>query len=186
MSSIPCSRRLVLAGAVAALVPMRDALAQAGGADWMAMVRAHHALIARSFEELLGDPGRTFLARDRLIQAIGYQLTAHSVAEENVIYPALAMAGMESPSDKLYLDQAHAKVMNAQMALNARTKRESPDWLAPARALQAAVMRHAIEDEERSLYPQLVQKLSPEQNAFIADSYRRQFASIEPPRGLPA
>jgi hemerythrin superfamily protein len=147
------------------------------------MIQAHHALIAKSFDELLASQRRTYAARDRLIRAIGYQLTAHSVAEENVIYPAIAMAGMTADSDKLYLDQSHAKVMNAQLELAARANRTGNDWMQPAQALQAAVLKHAKEDEEGRLYPQLKQKLSPEQNALLTAGYAREFASVRPVRG---
>ncbi len=176
------SRRLVVAGAAAAaLLPLRQALAQTAAAqgDWLAMIKAHHALIAKSFDALMASEKRTYLQRDRLIRAIGYQLTAHSVAEENIIYPALAMAGMTSDSDRLYLDQAHAKVMNAQMELAATTNREGRDWMAPAKALQAAVLKHAKEDEEGRLYPQLQQKLDAAMNRMLTAGYQREFASVK-------
>jgi len=179
------SRRLLLAGAGAALLPLQHAVAQTAAAkgDWLAMVKAQHALIAKSFEQLLASQNRTYLQRDRMIRAIGYQLTAHSVAEENILYPALAMAGMTTDSDKLYLDQAHAKVMNAQMEMAARANREGQAWLEPARALQAAVLKHAKEDEEGRLYPQLQQKLGAEQNAMLTAGFTREFASVKPVRG---
>lgn len=178
------SRRVLMAGAAAALLPLREAVAQTAAAkgDWLSMIKAHHALIAKSFEQLMASDKRTYLQRDRLIRAIGYQLTAHSVAEENVIYPALAMAGMTSESDKLYLDQAHAKVMNAQMELAARANREGRDWMAPAQALQAAVLQHAKEDEEGRLYPQLQQKLDAAMNKMLTAGYQREFASVKPVR----
>jgi hemerythrin superfamily protein len=176
--------RRVLIGSAAALLPLQQAVAQTAAAkgDWLAMIQTHHAMIAKSFEQLLASTGRTYLQRDRLIALIGYQLTAHSVAEENVIYPALAMAGMTTDSDKLYLDQSHAKVMNAQMELAARTTREGTAWMEPAKALQAAVLKHAKEDEEGRLYPQLRQKLSPEQNAMLTAGYQREFSSVRPRR----
>ncbi|HEY8357559.1 MAG TPA: hemerythrin domain-containing protein, partial [Ramlibacter sp.] len=170
----------------AALVPLQHAVAQTAAAkgDWFAMIQAHHLMIAKSFEQLLASGNRTYLQRDRLIAAIGYQLTAHSVAEENVIYPALAMGGMTAESDKLYLDQAHAKVMNAQLELAAKANREGGAWMEPARALQAAVLKHAKEDEEGRIYPQLKAKLSPEQNALLTAGYQREFASVQRKRGI--
>ena len=177
------SRRFLVTSA-AALLPLQHAVAQtaAGRGDWLAMIQAHHAMIARSFEDLMASQSRTYLQRDRLIARIGYQLTAHSVAEENIIYPALAMAGMTSDSDKLYLDQSHAKVMNAQLELAAHANRTGGQWMEPARALQAAVLKHAKEDEEGRLYPQLKQKLSAEQNALLTAGYAREFASVRPKR----
>jgi hemerythrin superfamily protein len=175
------SRRLLVASA-AALLPLQHAVAQTAAArgDWFAMIQAHHAMIAKSFDALMASQSRTYLQRDRMIAMIGYQLTAHSVAEENIIYPALAMAGMTAESDKLYMDQSHAKVMNAQLELAAKANRSGTAWMEPARMLQAAVLKHAKEDEEASLYPQLKQKLSPEQNALLTAGYMREFASVRP------
>ena len=58
--------------------------------DWLKMIEAHHAMLERAFDELIeggADPGR----RPLLYKRLCYLLTAHSVAEENAIYPALAM-----------------------------------------------------------------------------------------------
>jgi len=181
MDAISTPRRLVLLGAAAALVPLRQSLAQtaAAGGDWLAMIQGHHALIARSFDKLLASDRATYLARDQLVRAIGYQLTAHSVAEENIVYPMLAMTGLTGESDKLYLDQAHAKVMNAQLELQARLK-ERGDWRKPATALRDAVLKHAKVDEEGRLYPELRAKLDPASNAMVTAGYQREFASVKP------
>jgi hemerythrin superfamily protein len=178
-------RRLLLAGAAAALLPLREAVAQAAssGGDWLSMIQAHHALVAKSFDRLMASEKSTYLRREQLVRLIGYQLTAHSVAEENVIYPAIAMAGMTTDSDKLYLDQAHAKVMNAQLELQARMK-DKGNWMEPARALRDAVLRHAKEDEEGRLYPQLRSKLDASQNALLTAGYQREFASVRPARAV--
>jgi hypothetical protein len=181
-------RRALIAGGAAmatALMPLRESVAQTAAArgDWLAMIKAHHVLIARSFEQLLGNDRRTYLQRDRLVRLIGYQLTAHSVAEENVIYPALARAGMVTESDKLYLDQAHAKVMNAQMELATLARRESDEWRAPAQALQQAVLRHAQGDEEGNYYPKLHQQLDAATNALLTAGYQREFSSVKVLRG---
>ncbi len=182
MSAPALSRRLVIAGAAAALLPMREAIAQVrGGGDWLPMVRAHHQLIARSLQELVASTDRNFLQRDRLVRTVGYQLSAHSLAEENAIYPALAMAGMKTASDRLYLDQGHAKVINAQLDLAVRLNREGRDWTEHAQALLASVMRHVVEDEERDLFPQLHRRLNAQQNAVIGQTYAREFDLVRDP-----
>ncbi|MDB5750472.1 MAG: hypothetical protein JWP65_893 [Ramlibacter sp.] len=178
------SRRSIMVAA-AALLSLQRAAAQSAAArgDWFATIKAHDAMIAKSFEALMTSERRTQLQRERLIAVTGYQLTAHSVAEENVIYPALAMVGMTAESDRLYLDQAHAKVMNGQLELAVGTNRAGSTWTEPARALQTAVLEHAKEDEAAQLYPQLQQKLTPEQNALLTAGYQREFASVKPRRG---
>lgn len=189
MNPTPIARRTLFAGAAAAaaaLLPLQQAVAQTAAAkgDWMAMVKLQHQLVAKTLEELIASAQRTYTARDRLIDRLGYQLTAHSVAEENALYPALAANGMVSESDKLYLDQAHAKVMNAQLELLAKATR-TPDgaWVESARALQAAVMTHAEQDEEANLYPKLHSALDTQKNALLTQLFAREFATVKPRRG---
>lgn len=179
MLDLPTNRRVVLATA-AALLPMRQAVAQtaAAGGDWLAMIKAHHELVAKTFDKILASGKSTYLSRENMVKTLGYELTAHSVGEENVIYPALAMSGLVSESDKLYLDQAHAKVMNAQLEMQAQLK-DKGNWMDATRQLQAAVLRHAKEDEEGSLYPQLRAKLDPAMNAMLGAKYQREFGSVK-------
>lgn len=132
---------------------------------------------------MLESGGRTFLRRETMERKLDYLLTAHSVAEENVLYPALARAGLASESDRLYLDQAHAKVMNAGLQLLAA--KEEAEWFQKVRDLRAAVLKHAKEDEEANLYPKLQAMLEKDANARLAQMYRREFGMVKPDRKLP-
>ncbi len=180
MQTTDTNRRSLLVGAAAsaALLPFRNAIAQteAAGGDWMAMIKAHHALIAKSFDDILAKPGKPSMAA---LKKLAYQLTAHSVAEENVIYPALAMNGMTSESDKLYLDQAHAKVGNAEIDMDAMTGADPATLIDKIKTLQTAVLKHAKEDEEADIFPKLQQKLNPKQNAMLTAEYKKQYASVK-------
>jgi len=175
-------RRQAIVGAAAALslLPLREAVAQtaARGGDWLAMIKAHHALVSTTLDAMLASGNTLFERRRRMQRTLAYQMTAHSVAEENVIYPALAIAGLISESDKLYLDQAHTKVMNAQLELT-NLKDESA-WLEKVRALQAAVLKHAKEDEEGTIYPRLHQQMDAQRNAVLTAAYAREFGSVKP------
>jgi len=175
-------RHLMVATAVgaAAFGSMRDAVSQtaAAGGDWLAMVKAHHLLVSKTFDQLVESQGKLYSRRDRLKRLLSYQLTAHSVAEENVIYPALAQQGLVSESDKLYLDQAHAKVMNA--AIDMDDARTDAGWYEKVNALRTAVLQHAKEDEEGRLYPPLHQKLDAAMNAKLTQAYQLEFASVKP------
>lgn len=186
LSHDPVRRHLFIgAAAAAALLPLQQAVAQtaARGGDWLAMVKAQHEMIEKTFGELMDSTDKTFLRRQRLQRTLAFQLTAHSVAEENVLYPALARSGMLTASDKLYLDQAHAKVMNAELELTA--VQNSDTWLQKVGALQAAVLQHAKQDEEATYYPQLQQKLDAATNATLTAAYLREFSSVHPEKGLP-
>lgn len=194
MTTTPASssRRhaLFTAGAAAAaLLPMHeDAFAQPmrAGGDWLAMVKAQHKLIAATFDKLLASGGSTYLQQRRLQDLLSYQLTAHSVAEENVLYPKIAEKGLVPESDKLYLDQAHAKVMNAQLEMMLLHKQGDPGWLDAARRLQTAVLTHAQQDEEGQVYPKLQSMLSAQENAELGMLFQREFATVRPRRAKAA
>ncbi|HLL18735.1 MAG TPA: hemerythrin domain-containing protein [Rubrivivax sp.] len=177
---IPRRQAVIGAAAALSLLPLREAVAQtsARGGDWLAMVKAHHALVAKTFDAMLASGNTLFERRRRMQRTLAYQLTAHSVAEENVIYPALATAGLVSESDKLYLDQAHTKVMNAQLELSSLN--EQGPWMEKVRVLQAAVLKHAKEDEEGTIFPKLHQQLDAQKNAVLTAAYAREFASVKP------
>ena len=185
MTITPFPRRTMLLGAAAAaLLPMQQAVAQTSlaGGDWFQMVQAHHALIAQTLEEVVGSGEASGSRRARSLNKLAYQLTAHSVAEENVLYPALAMNGMTKESDMLYIDQSHAKVLNAEIDMAAAMNSPGSAWLDKAKALQAAILKHAKEDEEASLYPRLQQAGGPSLQTRLTMLYQSQFSSVRPSR----
>ncbi len=179
------SRRTLVVGsaAVATLFSSRPVLAQrtaamGEGSDWFTSVQTQHAMIAKSFDALLAT--KSGPPKASLLKAIAYQLTAHSTAEENVLYPLIAQNGMQADADKLYLDQAHAKILNAEIDMNALLNQSGDSWKDAARTLQQAVLKHAKEDEEGNYYPQLRQKLSPTQTSIVSSQFKVQFASVRP------
>ena len=155
--------------------PERQTEAMQG--DWLKMIRAHHAMLERAFDELI-DGGADLAQRPLLYKRLCYLLTAHSVAEENVVYPALAMFGLQSESDRLYLDQAHAKVMNAM--LDMADDKLGDAWLERAQELRTAVLTHAKDDEEGDLYPRLASALDLSTASKLSIGYRREFLAVKP------
>lgn len=183
MADMEISRRALGAGVVgvAALASMQQAVAQtaAMGGTWMDMIKAHHAQIAETFEQLLAARGPA--AEMPLLKKLGYQLTAHATGEELSIYPALALHGMQAGSDKLYIEQAHAKVGTTELDnMMKMSKASDPAFKGKVRALQAAVLQHAKGDEEADLYPKLMAALSPEENRMVTTAYKQHFDSVRP------
>ena len=148
---------------------------EAAKEDWLGLVKAHHQMLERAFDELIA---ADLAERPALYKRLAYLLTAHSVAEENAIYPALAMHGLQSDSDRLYLDQAHAKVMNAM--LDMADDRLGDAWLQRAAELRSAVLAHAKQDEEGDLYPQLVAMIDLPTATKLSIAYRREFLAVKP------
>ncbi len=145
--------------------------------DWLGLVKAHHDMLERAFDELI-DGGSDPARRPVLYKRLAYLLTAHSVAEENAIYPALAMCGLQSESDRLYLDQAHAKVMNAM--LDMADDKLGDAWLQRVLELRSAVLAHARQDEEGDLYPRLVAAIDAPTATKLGVAYRREFLAVQP------
>jgi len=145
--------------------------------DWLGLVKAHHQMLERAFDELIEAEGN-LAQRPILYKRLAYLLTAHSVAEENAIYPALAMHGLQSESDRLYLDQAHAKVMNAM--LDMADDKLGDSWLQRAAELRSAVLTHAKQDEEGDLYPRLVAAIDLPTATKLSVAYRREFLTVKP------
>jgi len=177
MDNLNISRRTLgvgLAGA-AVVASMGDAAnaAMAAGGNWMDMVKAHHGMIVEQFDTVIAAP---VAGRMPALKKLGYLLTAHSVAEENVLYPAIAAHGMAAQSDKLYIDQAHAKVGNAMLDMNP----SAPDFTDKVRALKTAVLQHAKGDEEGDQFPKLMQTASAAENARMTKMYKMQFDSVKP------
>ena len=172
------SRRSLAIGVVGltTAAAMSRAVAQTAmaGGNWMDMVKAHHAMIARTFDDIdasEGDPERTMM----LFKRQSYLLTAHSVAEENVIYPAINRMGMKADSDHLYIEQAHAKVINSDIEV---MMKEHKHWRDAQAGLKAAVLHHAKEDEEANLFPRLMAAATPDQNAMMTEAYAREFGRV--------
>ena len=191
MKNINARRDALFLGAsavAATVIPLGQSFAQTlpAGGTWLAQVQMQHKMIESTFEKLLSSANSTYLQQQKIQDLLSYQLSAHSVAEENVLYPMIAARGMVSESDKLYMDQAHAKVMNAQLEMTLLHKKGDPAWLDIARKLQAAVFSHAKEDEEANLYPRLLSMLTAQENLELSAMYAREFLAVKPRRNASA
>jgi hemerythrin superfamily protein len=189
---IQLTRRSSLALALATTLPTAASLTRAQSqaqvqqaaagqrADWFTAIRQHHQLIERAFDELLARDDQPFEQRDLQLRSLDQLLTAHSLAEETTIYPALALAGMRKEAENVYMVEAHIKIDAARVEMVAPGPRNERDWVAPARTLRQAVLRHAKEDEEARLFPELQRRLNAAQNEQLSRAYAREFSRVMP------
>jgi hypothetical protein len=138
--------------AIAALTPpvsdekRREARAKARAAaepgDWLSLILDHHEGIEAAFAEVkaAGDAQSRRAAEKRL----GILLTGHSIAEEGVIYPALAHAGKQGHANTGYTEQSAAKM---QMAALEHLDPMSQDYLDKLGHLEGAVATHVYQEE---------------------------------------
>lgn len=137
--------------------------------DWLSLVLDHHTQIEAAFDAVKAatDASSRIGAQRRL----ALLLTGHSIAEEVVIYPALAKTNEQSHSTKAYTEQTAAKV---QMALLEDLEPMSQEYLDKLEHIQGAVAHHVYE-EEGKWFVELKTKLPPADQTKITFRYQREF-----------
>lgn len=155
-----------------AMMPGMASITSLTAGNWMQQVKAQHLEIVRHFQMLkrpMGAPGRM-----AGLMSLKNVLTAHSIAEETSIYPAIALTVDRGGADMLYKEQQDAKVMLADidnmMAMDPRA-----DYMGKLTALESAVTAHAISHEESDLYPKLMRSAPAPMNAKVTKDFREAF-----------
>lgn len=117
--------------------------------DWLSAALDHHDQIREGFAVALqaaDGPART--AAFKRLAAV---LNGHSLAEEIVLYPALAKAGGKGHAGMAYSEQTTAKM---QMAELERIDPGSAAWKDKLEHIEGAVLHHIFEEEGR-WFPEL-------------------------------
>lgn len=139
--------------------------------SWMDQVKAQHRAIDGNFRNLKATTDAQMPRRTALLKQLADNLTAHSVAEEVVLYPAIAMKNDVPKSDELYMEQAHAKVILAELD---KMPKRGPEFMTRLTALETAIKEH-VADEESNAYPRLMQAASAAENATMTADFRMHF-----------
>jgi hemerythrin superfamily protein len=110
--------------------------------DWLSLALGHHHQIRSAFTEALAatDAGSRLTAMRRLALV----LNGHALAEEIVLYPALAKAGEKAHASVAYGEQTTTKL---QMAELERIDPGSEAWRDKLEHIQGAVLHHMFEEE---------------------------------------
>ena len=155
------------------------ARAAASPGDWLSMALDHHDQIRAAFTT-----ARTATASaDRLaaFKTLATVLNGHSLAEEVVLYPALAKNGEKGHAGMAYTEQTTAKM---QMAELERIDPDDQAWLDKLEHIRGAVLHH-IYEEEGTWFLELKEK-APDQ-AFLTlrfteeyERYSRGAATLSP------
>jgi hypothetical protein len=118
------------------------ARAAAEPGDWLSQVLDHHEEIDQAFAETKA--ATTAEARRKAQKRLGTLLTGHAMAEEAVIYPALAQAGKQGHANTAYTEQVAAK---QQMAALEMMDPMSQDYLDKLGHVEGAVKTHVYQEE---------------------------------------
>jgi len=143
------------------------ARAAAGQGDWLSMALDHHDQIRAAFEA-----ARTATApagRLAAFKTLATVLNGHALAEEVVLYPALAKNGEKAHAGLAYTEQTTAKM---QMAELERIDAADEAWLDKLEHIRGAVLHHIFE-EEGTWFLELKEK-APDQ-AFLTQRFAEEY-----------
>ena len=142
----------ILDKVLAAVTPTEDsdknrearakAEAAAGSTGWLAMVLDHHKQIEEAFAAV--KDARSPTGRRTAQKWLGTILTGHSIAEEAVLYPAMANTDQKSHATEMYTEQSATKI---QMAALDDLEPMSQDYLDKLEHIRGAVAHHVAEEE---------------------------------------
>jgi hemerythrin superfamily protein len=148
--------------------------------DWLSTVLQHHEQIESAFEAVRAATDAQ--SRTAAHKRLALILTGHSIAEESVIYPALARADEKGASTKAYTEQAAAK---AQMGLLGNLPPMSQDYLDKLEHIRGAVQHHVYQ-EEGEWFLELQQRLPAAEQALLKERYLEEFNRYMGNDALPA
>jgi hypothetical protein len=110
--------------------------------DWLSQILDHHEDIEQAFADTKA--ASTAHARRAAQKRLGVLLNGHAMAEEAVIYPALAQEGKQGHANTAYTEQAAAKM---QLAALETMDPLSEDYLDKLGHLEGAVQTHVYQEE---------------------------------------
>ena len=143
------------------------ARAEAEADDWLSLALDHHDQIRSAFEAC----GTAEAASERLraMKELAVILTGHSLAEEVVLYPALAQAGEKAHAGHAYTEQTTAKMQMAELENIAPS---TPEWRDKLEHIRGAVLTHMYE-EESSWFLELKRKAA--RQPHLTERFREEF-----------
>ncbi len=174
-----------LAGAALALVASRilppllaqttGSLRAASGRDPLAELEDDHRHILSLLDRMERSGPDAVLERTRLLLRLKRRLTAHALAEEDVVYPLLD-AQARAAEDTRHLYGEHAEMKMHLFALE-RMPKDDPRWAGTARSLRTLVEGHVRQEEEVD-FPKLRQALDRQDAQRMAGGMQREKALL--------
>ena len=165
--------------AIAAITPTEDsdknrearskARTSAGSTGWLALVLEHHQEIENAFAAV--KDAQSAGARKTAQKWLATILTGHSIAEEAVLYPAMANTDQKSHATEMYTEQSAAKI---QMAALDDLDPMSEDYLDKLEHIRGAVAHHVAE-EEGQYFLQLKETADSVLNSKLTRLYKAEF-----------
>ena len=146
------------------------ARAAAGASGWLKLILDHHEQVEEAFQRVLN--AKTVNSQRSAQKWLATLLTGHSIAEEAVIYPALALQGSKDSAVEAYHEQSEAKM---DLAALQELEPLSQEYLDKAEAIRQAVAHHVFE-EESTWFLSLRQSAEPATQSKLSRLYKAGFA----------
>jgi hemerythrin superfamily protein len=145
------------------------ARADARNSPWLARVLEHHQQIESAFAAVrtAGDAN----GRRRAQKWLGTLLTGHSLAEEAVLYPAMALGDQKAHATAAYTEQSGAKI---NLAALETIDPMSQDYLDKLEHVRGAVAHHVYEEESK-WFPALVRDGDASLQTRLSARYAEEF-----------
>ena len=169
----------ILDKVIAAVTPdptdekMQEARAKArelaANSGWLTMVLDHHLEIEQAFAAVKSASSAT--GRRAAQKQLATVLNGHSLAEEVVLYPAMALTDQKAHAGEAYTEQSAAKI---QMAALEDLDPMSQDYLDKLEHIRGAVAHHVYE-EESDFFPQLRQAADSTMQAKLTRRYKEEY-----------
>ena len=141
----------------------------AGKSGWLCAVLDHHEEIEGCFAAVKAAGSAT--GRKKAQKQLALILTGHSIAEESVLYPAMASHDQNAGSKELYAEQSTAKV---QMCALDELEPMSQDYLDKLEDIRAAVAHHVYE-EESDYFQKLKAVADPQLQSKLSRKYKEEY-----------
>lgn len=139
-----------------------------------ALANDHRKALAL-FDMLERTSDNATIRRTAILMQLKRMLTAHALAEEDVVYPLLRdQANADEVAHGLYREHAEMKVRLYELE---RMDKSDPRWITGVRALRALVEAHARHEEETE-FPRLKAALNEREIARVSSDVQREKALL--------
>ena len=146
-----------------------NARQRATTSPWLGMVLQHHEQIEAAFAAV--KQAGTAAEQRAAQKQLAVILTGHSIAEEAVLYPAMALSDQKGHATAAYTEQSAAKVQTAALD---DLEPLSEHYLDKLEHLRAAVSHHVYEEESK-WFPELANIGDAAVQARLTARYQEEF-----------
>ncbi|MYL99353.1 hypothetical protein GR702_16415 [Novosphingobium sp. FGD1] len=147
----------------------REAQRLGASEPWIATIVDQHKQIESLILEAIN--ANTADGRIKGMRQLAAVLTAHSSAEEVVVYPDISEFDSKAHAVMAYEEHAMTKV---QMALLEKIEPMSEEWQEKLRHIESALQQHMYQ-EESSWLPALASELSPEEKQRVTARFNEEY-----------